>query len=79
MVDLVRDLHERGARVSGSAATPTSRPRATCTCAGPDLPETVAPLGVDRARAADDRAAGPRLGLDPDNPRGLAKVTQTDR
>ena len=80
MVDLVRDLaRARGARPRARWRRPTSRPSATCTCAGPDLPETVEPIAsIVPAQLMIEQMAR-RLGLDPDNPRGLKKVTQTDR
>jgi glucosamine--fructose-6-phosphate aminotransferase (isomerizing) len=44
----------------------------------PDLPETVEPVAsIVPAQMMIERLAL-RLGLDPDNPRGLNKVTQTD-
>ena len=46
--------------------------------AGPDLPETLEPLAaIVPAQLVVERLAR-TLGLDPDNPRGLRKVTQTD-
>ena len=45
---------------------------------GPDLPEALAPLAaMVPAQVIVERLAR-ALGLDPDNPRGLAKVTATD-
>ena len=45
---------------------------------GPDLPEVVAPIAsIVPAQLTIERLARD-LGLDPDNPRGLAKVTRTD-
>ena len=42
------------------------------------MPEPVAPLAtIVPAQLTVERLAR-ELGLDPDNPRGLAKVTQTD-
>ena len=46
--------------------------------AGPDLPELVAPLGLIVPAQLMVEALARRLGLDPDAPRGLSKVTQTD-
>ncbi|MCW2860152.1 MAG: hypothetical protein JWP48_1860 [Actinoallomurus sp.] len=46
---------------------------------GPDLPEWVAPLAlIVPGQLLTERLAR-RLGIDPDVPRGLGKVTQTDR
>ncbi|GIH74521.1 SIS domain-containing protein [Planobispora longispora] len=45
---------------------------------GPDLPEWVAPLGLVVPGQLLTEALARRLGIDPDAPRGLNKVTQTD-
>ncbi|MEU0481742.1 SIS domain-containing protein [Streptosporangium sp. NPDC006013] len=45
---------------------------------GPDLPEWVAPLGLIVPGQLLTEALARRLGIDPDAPRGLNKVTQTD-
>jgi glucosamine--fructose-6-phosphate aminotransferase (isomerizing) len=79
MADLVRDLRERGARVLGIGGTPTFAGLCDLHLAGPDLPETVEPIAsIVPAQLMIEQMAH-RLGLDPDNPRGLAKVTRTDR
>ena len=79
MVDLVRDLHERGARVLGLGGTSDFAAECDLHLAGPDLPETVEPIAsIVPAQLMIEQMAR-RLGLDPDNPRGLKKVTQTDR
>jgi glucosamine--fructose-6-phosphate aminotransferase (isomerizing) len=46
--------------------------------AGPDLPEEVAPLALVVPGQLVIEALARRLGIDPDAPRGLRKVTQTD-
>jgi hypothetical protein len=46
--------------------------------AGPDLPELVAPLALVVPAQLLVEALARTLGLDPDAPRGLSKVTQTD-
>ena len=46
-------------------------------CPGPRLPEWLAPLGLIVPGQLLTEALARRLGLDPDNPRGLSKVTQT--
>ena len=57
---------------------PTFASRCDVNLAGPDLPETLAPLAlVIPAQRAIELLAR-KLGLDPDAPRGLRKVTQTD-
>ncbi|MER7369148.1 SIS domain-containing protein [Nonomuraea wenchangensis] len=45
---------------------------------GPDLPEWVAPMGLIVPGQLLTEALARRLGIDPDSPRGLNKVTQTD-
>jgi glucosamine--fructose-6-phosphate aminotransferase (isomerizing) len=45
---------------------------------GPRLPEWLAPIGLIVAGQLLTEALARRLGLDPDHPRGLSKVTQTD-
>ncbi|MFI9589244.1 SIS domain-containing protein [Nonomuraea sp. NPDC052265] len=45
---------------------------------GPDLPEWVAPMGLIIPGQLLTEALARRLGIDPDSPRGLNKVTQTD-
>jgi glucosamine--fructose-6-phosphate aminotransferase (isomerizing) len=45
--------------------------------AGPGLPEWLAPIGLIVPGQILTEALSRRLGIDPDNPRGLSKVTQT--
>lgn len=45
---------------------------------GPDLPEALAPIGLIVTAQLVVEATARELGLDPDQPRGLTKVTQTD-
>ncbi|GAA0948639.1 SIS domain-containing protein [Nonomuraea longicatena] len=45
---------------------------------GPDLPEWVAPMGLIVPGQLLTESLARRLGVDPDAPRGLNKVTQTD-
>ena len=79
MADLVRDLQGRGARVLGIGGTSSFAALCDLHLAGPDLPETVEPIAsIVPAQLMIEQMAR-RLGLDPDNPRGLNKVTQTDR
>ncbi|MBC2932859.1 SIS domain-containing protein [Nocardioides sp. zg-1228] len=79
MADLVRDLRERGARVLGIGGTPTFADLCDLHLAGPDLPETLEPIAsIVPAQMMVEQTAR-RLGLDPDNPRGLRKLTRTDR
>ncbi|MFP4234299.1 MAG: SIS domain-containing protein [Nitriliruptoraceae bacterium] len=78
MTELAEDVTALGARTIGIGGD--ARFAASCgvSVAGPDLPETVAPLGlVVPAQLIVEGLARSR-GLDPDAPRGLSKVTQTD-
>jgi len=78
MAELAEDLAARGATTIGIGGDAAFAARCALHVAGPDLPETLAPLGaIVPAQLIVERLAR-ALGLDPDNPRGLAKVTQTD-
>ena len=78
MADLVGDLQGRGARVLGIGGTPEFAARCDLHLAGPDLPETVEPIAsIVPAQVMIEQMAR-RMGLDPDNPRGLNKVTDTE-
>jgi glucosamine--fructose-6-phosphate aminotransferase (isomerizing) len=78
LVELARDLAERGATVVGIGGDASFAGACDVHVAGPDLPEKLAPLGaIVPAQLIVERLAR-ELGLDPDAPRGLAKVTATD-
>jgi glutamine---fructose-6-phosphate transaminase (isomerizing) len=76
-VDLARRVTGVGARAYGIGGG--GRLAAACTraLAGPQLPEWLAPLGLIVPGQLLTEALARRLGLDPDHPRGLSKVTQT--
>jgi fructoselysine-6-P-deglycase FrlB-like protein len=76
-VDLARRVSGAGARAYGIGGG--ERLAAACTLAlpGPRLPEWLAPLGLIVPGQLLTEALARRLGLDPDRPRGLRKVTQT--
>jgi glucosamine--fructose-6-phosphate aminotransferase (isomerizing) len=76
-VDLARRVTSAGARAYGVGGG--DRLAAACTRAlpGPRLPEWLAPLGLIVPGQLLTEALARRLGLDPDRPRGLNKVTQT--
>lgn len=78
MTDLAVDLTDRGATVIGFGGD--ERFRATCSLAvrGPELIEALAPLALIARPQLTVEALAARMGLDPDAPRGLSKVTQTD-
>ncbi|WP_181311973.1 SIS domain-containing protein [Nocardioides campestrisoli] len=78
MAQLAADLRGRGARVLGIGGDDAFAAACDLVVPGPRLPEAVAPLGlVVPAQLAVEESAR-LLGLDPDAPRSLAKVTQTD-
>ena len=77
-VDLARRVTGAGARPTASAAAPRSRRPAPGRCPAPALPEWLAPIGLIVPGQLLTEALARSLGLDPDNPRGLTKVTQTD-
>jgi glutamine---fructose-6-phosphate transaminase (isomerizing) len=76
-VDLARRVTSAGARAYGIGGG--DRLAAACTRAlpGPRLPEWLAPMGLIVPGQLLTEALSRRLGLDPDHPRGLSKVTQT--
>ncbi|WP_336921760.1 SIS domain-containing protein [Aquipuribacter sp. SD81] len=78
MTELASDLRARGARTVGVGGDAAFADAVDVPVAGPRLPEALAPLGlVVPMQLAIERAARV-LGLDPDAPRGLRKVTRTD-
>jgi glutamine---fructose-6-phosphate transaminase (isomerizing) len=76
-VELARRVIGAGARAYGIGGG--ERLAAACTLAlpGPGLPEWLAPMGLIVPGQLLTEALARRLGLDPDRPRGLHKVTQT--
>jgi glutamine---fructose-6-phosphate transaminase (isomerizing) len=78
MRELADDLTGRGATVVGLGGDQAFATACAVHVPGPDLSEPVAPLGaIVPAQRLVERLAR-ALGLDPDSPRGLAKVTATD-
>lgn len=78
LVDLARDLTARGAQVLGIGGSPELAAVSAYHVAGPRLPEPVAPIGLIVPAQLVVESLARRLGLDPDSPRGLHKVTATD-
>ena len=78
MTELAHDLRRRGASVLGIGGDRAFR--ATCDVAlpGPALSEPLAPLGLIVPAQRVVESLSRTLGLDPDAPRGLSKVTRTD-
>ena len=79
MSDLAADLRVRGATVIGFGGDERFRDRCDVAVPGPRLSEPVAPLALVGPAQLVVESLARRLGLDPDAPRGLSKVTQTDR
>ncbi|HZB48453.1 MAG TPA: SIS domain-containing protein [Mycobacteriales bacterium] len=71
-------LRAAGAPVHGIGGGPALAAACTTALPGPDLPEPLAPLALVVPGQLVAEALSRRLGLDPDAPGGLAKVTQTD-
>lgn len=78
VVELARDLARRGATTVGIGGDADLRRTVDVHVAGPDLPEAVAPLATVVASQLVVEQLARRLGRDPDQPEGLAKVTSTD-
>ena len=76
--DLARDLSARGASVVAIGGDAALAAASAYHVPGPDLPEPVAPLGLIVPAQLVVESLARRLGLDPDAPRGLSKVTTTD-
>ena len=78
MTELAREVSGLGARTIGIGGDRGFAGACDVEVAGPDLPEALAPLGlIVPAQLLVEGLARAR-GLDPDAPRGLSKVTQTD-
>jgi glutamine---fructose-6-phosphate transaminase (isomerizing) len=79
LTGLAHDLHALGATVIGFGGDERFRAACDVGVPGPRLSEPVAPLGLVLPAQLVVESLARRLGLDPDAPRGLSKVTQTDR
>ncbi len=78
MTQLATTVRERHASVVGIGGDAAFAANCDITLPGPDLPEMLAPLALAIPGQLMVEALARRLGLDPDSPRGLSKVTQTD-
>ncbi len=78
MTELAATVREKGSRILGIGGDTEFASRCDVDLPGPDLPETLAPLALVIPAQRTIEALARRLGLDPDAPRGLKKVTQTD-
>jgi glucosamine--fructose-6-phosphate aminotransferase (isomerizing) len=77
-VALAQRVTGAGASAFGVGGGTALAAASTAALNGPDLPEWVAPLGLIVPGQLLTEALARRLGIDPDAPRGLNKVTQTD-
>jgi len=78
VVALARRVTEAGARAYGVGGGVELAAACDRALAGPALPEDVAPLALTVPGQLVVEALARRLGIDPDAPRGLRKITQTD-
>lgn len=79
MTEFAHDLRARGAAaIVGIGGDAGFAAAVDVAAAGPDLPELVAPLALVVPAQLTVEALARKLGLNPDAPRGLSKVTQTD-
>jgi glutamine---fructose-6-phosphate transaminase (isomerizing) len=78
LTEVAIDLRERGARTIGVGGNAAFAESCALWVPGPDLPELVAPLATVVPGQLIVEALARQLGLDPDSPRGLSKITQTD-
>jgi glutamine---fructose-6-phosphate transaminase (isomerizing) len=76
-VDLARRVTGAGARAYAIGGGSRLAAASTLALPGPALPEWLAPIGLIVPGQLLTEALARRLGLDPDRPRGLSKVTQT--
>jgi len=79
MTQLAATVRARHATVVGIGGDAAFAEQCDVALPGPALPEALAPLALVIPGQVMVEALARRLGLDPDSPRGLSKVTQTDR
>jgi glucosamine--fructose-6-phosphate aminotransferase (isomerizing) len=77
-VELASRVTGAGARAYGIGGGGALAAACSRSLPGPRLPEWLAPMGLIVPGQQLTEALSRRLGLDPDSPRGLSKVTQTD-
>jgi glucosamine--fructose-6-phosphate aminotransferase (isomerizing) len=78
LADLCSALAAAGVQVLALGGGDALAPAAALALPGPRLPEAVAPLALVLPAQLAVEVTARRLGLDPDAPRGLAKLTVTD-
>jgi glutamine---fructose-6-phosphate transaminase (isomerizing) len=79
MTQLAETVHARHATVVGIGGDVAFAAQCDVAVPGPALPEELAPLALAIPGQVMVEVLARRLGLNPDSPRGLSKVTQTDR
>ncbi len=77
-VDLAQRVTGAGASAFGIGGGAELAGACTASLPGPALPEWLAPIGLIVPGQLVTEALARRLGINPDQPRGLSKVTQTD-
>jgi glucosamine--fructose-6-phosphate aminotransferase (isomerizing) len=77
-VDLASRVTGAGAKAFGIGGGADLAQACTLSLPGPELPEWLAPIGLIVPGQLLTEALARRLGINPDAPRGLSKVTQTD-
>jgi fructoselysine-6-P-deglycase FrlB-like protein len=77
-VDLARRVTGAGAKAFGIGGGAELAQACTLALPGPALPEWLAPIGLIVPGQLLTEALARRLGINPDSPRGLSKVTQTE-
>jgi len=77
-VELARRVTGAGASAFGIGGGAALAAACTATLPGPPLPEWLAPIGLIVPGQLLTEALARQLGINPDHPRGLSKVTQTD-
>ncbi|WP_405144902.1 SIS domain-containing protein [Sphaerisporangium sp. NBC_01403] len=77
-IALARRVTGAGASAFGVGGGPELAAASTAALNGPALPEWVAPMGLIVPGQMLTEALARRRGIDPDSPRGLNKVTQTE-
>ena len=77
-IDLARRVTGAGASAFGIGGGPELASACTSALPGPRLPEWLAPIGLIVPGQLLTEALARRLGINPDQPRGLSKVTQTE-
>jgi glutamine---fructose-6-phosphate transaminase (isomerizing) len=76
-VDLARRVTSAGARAYGIGGGPSLAAACSRALPAPALPEWLAPIGLIVPGQLLTEALARQLGINPDSPRGLSKVTQT--